>query len=313
MDERRLNVTETMGRRHDLDFRRFVEATGVFVRTPIRNLLRTLPPRPAELGGKRKVFDLDVFVLESWRSATGKKDFNVRSYQAMEAFSRYITRIDDIIDTANHPSISNNWKAYRTDQTARKIVSIFVRGVAQMREDWLITLEQERGIFKAAGNFRRKARTALMHFEGLQKPAINEILKVKEETTGGMAAIMVDILSVCERIPVAQRKILAGAFSNAFMATQIADDIHDINDDIQRKVPNIAVAVLQENLEEFNNLKGTTTINSFRRLAPKSYAKMMQIGQEYLSKIPRTPKNIQVLDAIPRLFYKLVQLTSREE
>ncbi len=297
----------------DLRLKDFARATGVFIRTPIRKSLGTLPERPQELGGRRKVFDLNVFVLESWRSVTGRKKFYAKSYEAMEAFSRYITRIDDILDTDIHPSI-NDWNiSYRTDDSARKAISIFVNRVLEMEREKLLTPQETRQIFKAAGSYRRESRRVLEHFESLQNPQIDEILKTKERTTGGMGAVMVEIISVAERIPSEQQKLIAKAFSNSFMATQIADDMHDIHDDIRNKVPNIAVAVLQKYAEEFDALieNKSTDISSYKRLAPRAYSELMEIGQSYISRIPVTPESMGVLRAIPQLFYKIVQLTSR--
>lgn len=297
----------------DLRLVRFANAIEVFVRTPMRKLLRTLPERPSELGGDRKTFDLNVFVLESWRSATGRKTFNPKSFRAMESFSQYICSIDDILDTANHPSITNQFKEYRLDEKARRRISAFVRYVKEMRKEALLTDQEAKNIFRSAGSYRWQALAALVRFEKLQEPEIGEILKVKEETTGGMGAIIVEIISTAEKIPAEQKKLLTKAFSDSFMASQIADDMHDIHEDIEMKVPNIAVAVLQKYPLEFHALIDSeiTSIASYRKLAPKSYAELMQIGQNYLSQIPSTPKNMQVLDAIPRIFCKLTQLTSR--
>ncbi len=299
----------------DLRFWRFVSASEVFLRTPMRKLLRTIPPISPKLETERSTFDLNVFVLESWRSVTGIKGFNAKSYLAMEALSKYIVRIDDILDTVNHPSVTKWNNSYRADKTARKRISGFVGSVLEMGKDSFLTPKQVREIFKVVGDYRRRFRPALELFEKLEKPGIGQILKVKEETTGGMGATMVEILNICERIPVEQKKIVAGAFSDSFMAAQIADDIYDIHDDIRNGVANIAVAVLQKNPEEFSKLlrAKSTTIRSCRKLAPKSYTEIMQIGESYLLRIPRKPERMQVLDAIPRLFYKLVQLTSRRD
>jgi hypothetical protein len=299
--------------REDLNLRHFASAGKVFIQTPLRKLLRTLPERPVDLGGERNAFDLNVFVLESWLSATKRKTFNPESYEAMEAFSKYITRIDDILDTFNHPPITDWNSTYRTDIIARKNISIFVHRVCEMGKKDILTPEQVKNIFNVASDYRRRARTALGRFESLQDPQINEILKVKEETTGGMGAVMIEILSTAESISASQQKILAKAFSDSFMATQIADDMHDIHEDMQKRVPNIAVSVLRKYPNEFDSLvqSGTTTINAYKELAPKSYTELMQIGQDYTLRIPQTPESIRVLEAIPKIFYKIAQLTSR--
>lgn len=289
------------------------KATRIFLRTPIRTILRALPPLPDEFGGKRKVFDLNVFIFESWLSASGKKSFLAEGYSAMEAFSKYVTRIDDMLDSSGHPQIGNWNRSYKKDRMARKAISIFVGKVSEMRENGIITKEQAEKIFKDASDYRKVCRSALMHFESMENPSISEILRVKEETTGNLGSVMVRITSTIEKMPVERERQLAGAFSNSFMATQVADDMLDVADDLKQRVPNIAVAVLKNYPDEFASISGTgsPSINSYKRFAPKSYVEMMKIAQHYVSLIPDEPESMQVLKAIPKLFFKAAQLTSR--
>ena len=297
----------------DLDMKFLLKASSIFLRTALVNLHRKLPERPTELGGKRKVLDLNVFVMETWLSVTSKKDLNPKSYGIMEAFSKYITRIDDLLDTDTHPSIFYWNTKYKTDAYAREVISIFVERVLDMKKENFLTRYQVKEIIKSTAQYRRNSCIAIESYELLKDPKLSEILKIKEETTGGMGAILAKILCISENVEDKKQEAITHAFSNSFMATQVADDMHDIKEDIINNTPNIAVVILKKYPEEYNALiqHKSTSASSYKKLAPKTYSELMEICNQYLSFIPTTPESIRLLNAIPQLFHKLTALTSR--
>ncbi len=298
---------------NSINFSHYAGALAICLRTSTNNILKQVPERPVELGGKRRVFDLNVFVFESLRTILNKREYKQESYTAMETFSKYITRIDDIMDVPKHPKMSEWNTSYKIDPKAMRIVSLFVKHTKSMVNERIITQEQAKEIFKAVEQYRKQARKAVKDFEELTNPNIKEILSIKHITTGGMGAILADVFCMCEGISENQRKIIREAFSNAFMATQIADDINDLKNDIDNGVPNIAAALIRQcHNDEIDVLNvEKMSIKTFRKLAPKSYSDLMQIGDNYISRIPNKPYGLGVLKAVPSIFYKLINLTSR--
>lgn len=294
--------------------RQLVKAAGVFAKTPLHTVFKNrIPARSEVMGGPRRKFDLNVFVLESWKAASGRKKVNPNSFLAMETFSKYITRVDDLLDRVDHESFVTNPGSYRRDSLARARISGFVQGVHAMHQSGQLTKVQRNQIYRLAGNYRRLVFPALAKFEKIQKPTITDSIEYKEKTTGGMGAVLVDILGVAEKISLAERERLATAFSNSFMSTQIADDIKDIHEDRRNKVGNLAIVFLEKNPHEYDKVMELKDINikNFRKAAPVSYDALMHLSAHYLREIPVTPKSIQVMQAIPTLFFKLLHLTSR--
>ena len=306
-------MTTEILKKNSVNFSHYAGALSICLRTSANKILKQVPERPIELGGERRAFDLNVLVFESLRTILNKREYEQESYTAMETFSKYITRIDDIMDGPKHPKISEWNTQYRTDQKAMKIVSLFVRHIKSMANQNIITQEQASEIFKATIQYRKQARQAIKNFEENTNPNFQEILSIKNITTGGMGAILADIFCMCEGVAENQRKTIREAFSNAFMATQIADDIKDLKNDNDNGVPNIATALIRQ---RYNDEIGVLNIEdmdikTFRKLAPKSYSDLMLIGNDYISMIPNTPYGLGVLKAMPSIFYKVIKLTSR--
>ncbi len=296
-------------------FSHYAGAMGVFLRTSTSGIVRSVPERPKELGGRRGIFDLNIFVFESLRTVLDMDGYSPNSYIAMETFSKYITRIDDIMDSVKHPRMSEWNSSYKKDPNAKQIISMFVKHIKSMEKGAIINKNQATELFNAVHSYRKRARIAIERFENLNNPDITDILLIKRITTGGMGAIMADIVCICESVPESKRNIITGAFSDAFMATQIADDINDLNDDIKNNVPNIAAAIIQQiHIDESSVLEmEKMDIKTFRRRAPKSYNDLMRLGGEYISLIPKEPFGLGVLRAIPVVFYNIISLTSRSD
>ena len=300
-------------KKDSINFSQYASALSICLRTSANKILKQVPERPMELGGKRRIFDLNILVFESLRTVLNKRHCKPESYTEMEAFSKYITRIDDIMDGPKHPKISEHDEIYKIDSNAMKIVSFFVRYTKSMVDKGIVTQEQAREIFKATIQYRKQAREAIKKFETLTNPNLEEVLEIKNITTGGMGAILADIFCISEGVIENQRKMIRKAFSNAFMATQIADDINDLKIDNDNEVPNIAVTLIRQRYNDESNVLNVKkiSIKTFKKLAPKSYSDLMQIGNNYISQIPNEPYGFGVLKAIPSIFYKVITLTSR--
>ena len=279
----------------------------IFAKTPFAGAKRRLP-QPLS-GVKRKIFSLNVFIAEAWKAAAMRKKLSVPNFLAMEAGSDYICRMDDILDQAMRPSVVSERSKYKKDIVATKIISRFVSQVKGLP----LTRREKQQIFRLAGDFRRKAFASLAKFEKIPNPTKQDIIMIKENTTGGMARVGISILNVCERIPEKQRRELEDAFSNFFMATQIADDIFDVRIDQQNRVPNLALVVLKEHPQELRKTlkRQKITMWWFRRSCPVSHKELMGLCESYISKIPKTTVGLQTLATIPTIFWKIVSLTSR--
>lgn len=221
----------------------------------------------------------------------------------------YINRIDDLLDQLNHPSVVTNRLTYKKDPVARQHVSDFVRGV-RISE---LSNEQKREMYRLAGNFRRTAWNELASFEKKPNPGFDDIIRMKERTTGGMGRLLVSMFNTAEKVPISQRERIEKAFSDAFMATQVPDDIYDVREDYLNRVPNLAIAALRPNPAEFEWAirQSKMTISQFQRNCPEAYHKLRTLFHEYLSRLPTQNTGERAFQAIPALFWKIARLTKR--
>ena len=286
---------------------RYIQAVGIFARTPFVGAKRSLP-KPLS-GVKRKIFSLNVFMAEAWKVSAKRKELPVQSFLTMELGSDYVCRIDDILDQAIRPSVETEQLKYKKDIVARKMISRFVGQVKKLP----LTKQERNAIIRLVADFRKNAIAALVKFEKNPNPTKQDILMVKENTTGSMAVVGISVLNICERIPKKEARELEEAFSNLFMAAQIADDIFDLRIDRQNRVPNLALVVLKEHPQELNKAlkRQKITMLWFRRSCPASYKELMHLCEGYISKIPKTTIGLQILATIPRIFWKIIALTSR--
>lgn len=210
--------------------------------------------------------------------AANRRGVSDSSFQSMEALSDYIVRIDDLLDQVQHPSVLGRRTEYRTDPAARFAISQFVNSVKQ-------------------------------------KPLSRseKLLKMKEDTSGAMGSILAAVLNSLERVPVLKRKELEDAFANAFMATQVADDVIDLKQDFKNRVPNLALAVLAKFPSEQKRALSTNSIRFswFKKNCPKTYQELFGICQHYLAKIPTSSLGFAALATIPQIFWRIVELTRR--
>lgn len=224
--------------------KRYFRALVPFMKTPLHKLKPSFPEKLS--GWKRKTFDLNTFVLEAWKATTQRRKASRESFLAMDAFSDYISRMDDLLDRVIKPSTVTERVQYKKDVEARKIISLFVSKVKALE----VTPEEKKQIFKLAGTFRQEAWNALAAFEKNPNPSMNDVIRLKEATTGSMGKVLVAILNAAERIPEKDRPGLEAAFVKSFMATQIADDIFDIKVDKENKIANLALIALQVHPKE---------------------------------------------------------------
>ncbi len=284
---------------------RYFRAGLLFLRTP---LARSFLPKPLS-GVKRRPFSLSVFAAESWKVAAERKRLNPKSFLAMEAASEYIFRIDDILDQAEGPDILTERLEYKKDSVARERISQFVSQVKSLP----LTKPEREEIFHLVQEFRRSMLSALTEFEKSPKPTTQDIIKMKEGTTGNMGRVGISVLNVCERIPKEKRKELEDAFSNSFMAGQIVDDIVDMELDHKNEVPNIALEVLKEHPIELEKAlkRRKISIRWLRKNCPKSYNQLKNLFESYIHRIPKTTVGLQTLATMPRMLWKFPSFTSR--
>ncbi len=251
----------------------------------------------------RKTAGFVVLITHAWRKWNRSMP-RATSVLPAEAFVQYVSRLDELIDQAQRHDIFDV-HAYRMDSAARAHVSRFVKGV----KGTPLTPEQKRELFRIAGNFRRSAWKSLHEFEK-QPPTLENVLRMKENTSGADARMLTAMLNVAENVPISARKQLEDAFSNLSMGCQIFDDLIDFHEDRHNRVPNIVGTVLEKYPSEYARASLRPVIRPLwlRRNCPKAYHEIQQIMGHYLSQMPSMTGSQRGIRSVPLLFWKLAQL-----
>ncbi|MBU2099742.1 hypothetical protein KKG83_03440 [Candidatus Micrarchaeota archaeon] len=267
-------------------------------------------PKPLS-GTKRRLFSINAFVAEVWKYAAGRKRLNPDSFLAAEAFSKHVCRIDDILDQVNTVGSVTEIPKWKRDDKARAHISDFVHRVKEMP----LTTAEKKQVFRIAGEFRREANKSLIKFKKNSNPTKKDVISLKEKTTGSSGKALVSLLNVCERIPRKQAIELEEAFSNIFMAAQVADDILDLREDQRARTPNLALEFLKDNPLELKSAMKKSKMNMlwFKRNCKISYAQLIRLCNSYISKVPQTTVGFQTLATLPKLFLKLLFLPTRSK
>jgi len=266
---------------------------------------------PPLSGKKRSPFlSKNALFIELWRTATphaprriGKKEF-----LTIEAFNDYIMVIDDTLDKLGHPDIDKDYLKYKTIPGAKKRISGFVKSVKGLD----LTKEEKARMLKAAGEFRRTAFHTLRKFYAGNIHNLDNIIKMKEETSGETGRMTVRLLNITGRVPQEESHRVEDACTAAFMATQIADDIYDLREDMESGTPNIAFGILQSHPQELKHVMamGRPSLKLLKEVCPQSTKQIMELYNGYLGKIPTTG-DIQSIIIFPIIFMKLLSLTRR--
>ncbi len=270
--------------------------------------MRKHPP----LSGKprSKIFSKSAFLFEVWKAASERSKIKKESFLATEALNDYVLAVDDLIDRMDHPDLKRDYLAYKKYLPARKSISGFVRQVKKMP----LTREEKREIYKTTGKYRREAFSTLQEFYTKPKPTLKEILEMKEKTTGGMGTAFVSVLNILERVPKEKRSAVEKAFSEVFMAAQVADDMCDIHSDYAQRVPNIAIGVLQKHPQEFGAAMKMQRVsfNAFKQACPNTFKELIEIYNHYTARIPQNSQSTHLMTTFSNLFLKLLTLTARK-
>ncbi len=269
------------------------KAAMAFINIPLMTLLRTFPERPEELGGKRRLFDGNLLLLQSWLVASGRKTVNQKSFELMETFSKYVSRVDDLLDSRDRPTAKELHAITMTDGSTRKIYAMFVDRVTDMRDLGLLTPQQSGQIFSIVDEFKHVAFMAIERFEKIRSPKVEDVLEFKEVTTGGDVMAITEMLNIAENIPADRRETIRNAGTCFSMAAQLVDDMLDIKKDIRDNASNIAVAVLQRHPNELDAVTRSKSVsmNAYRRLAPEAYRELMGIYRRYMDMVPNVSDN----------------------
>ncbi|VVC00417.1 Uncharacterised protein [uncultured archaeon] len=279
---------------------------------PFKAVSRTLRMRSVPRLSRRRrssFLSKNAFFIELWRTVTPAARIGKKEFLVVEAFNDYVVAIDDILDQLVHPDPQKEYLAYKMNPDARKSVGDFVRAV----KGTVLTKEEKRQLFKVVGDYRRKAFHVLQEFYA-DTPRLDKIIRMKEETSGEWGCAAVKLLDILGQVPRENRRSVEEAFANSFMATQIADDLFDLVEDTSRKTPSIAVGIFMGHPDELRNALSMEkpSMHLFKKLCPKSIAKIMDLYRGYLGKIPLSD-NLQIIRIFPRLFINFLSLTKRRQ
>ena len=283
-----------------LGVRAHVRAAMVYARLPF--VTRKLPKPVFEQ--KRSRFDAEAYFLEIWKLASGRKKIENNSFLAMDAFSTYIRKVDDLLDVVGHPDFSTNKLFYKKDPFARKTISGFVRMIKEAK----LLPEEKRDIFRATIAYRKKVTAVVERFERAQNPSFDDVRLMREQTTGEMGRVLAKIMNMAEHYRFGKAQQVENSFFNFFMGLQVMDDMADIQEDVQNHTVNLALPILKKYPTELERIlhQPKSGVTVFRKNCPRAYGELMALGQEYLERLPTDKSGERALVALFRVTFGIL-------